>query len=617
MTWTQRHLGAALCALLFLAPSLEAAPNVTFSPYESPEAASLAALATAQQSVDVAHYNIRSQTFLAALRDLKDRGVAIRIVVDAKNAAKPWNTLDDVIEAEGFAIKRYENRRHRYAIMHHKFCVIDGRRVLTGSFNWNNTAELVNDENMISLDDPAIVGAYQTEFAELWGTQAETAGVVQGANSRVLFSPEDRPRNAIIDAIRGAQVRIRVAMFSFKDRDVAKALADAATRGVEVTLVTEKKQADGTREDERVANAGGRVIVGANQGSTHSAMHQKFAVVDDQTVITGACNWTWTAFTNSNEDVLFIDDSALARRYTDAFAALVARYDSANYRASDFGVQKSEAGVHVTVRMPNTGIGDKVVIVGGATELGAWDPTQGVELRTSSGIFPVWSGKVRLPAATSTSWKAVLIRADGSVRWELGQDRALTVDTSGTDTVTSGEFRDEIEVRLAITGPVLPQGHTLSLVGAHEALGAWDPTKGLVLRPDPSTPGRYLAKVDLPGRTLQNCKLVEHTAAGLALWEPGHDRQLDLHDQPAPQDVQLTVRPPAPPPAATTPTATTPAATTPAPAATTPAATTPAPAATTPTATTPAPAATTPAPTTPAPAATTGAPAAPPSPATP
>lgn len=615
MTWTSRTLGVALCALLAgaWAPRAEASPTATFSPYESPEAVSLAALDAAQQSVDVAHYNIRSQAFLDALRALKARGVAIRIVVDAKNARKPWNTLDDVIEAEGFALKRYENRRHRYAIMHHKFCVIDGRRVLTGSFNWNNTAELVNDENLISLDDPAIVGAYQTEFDELWGTVAETPGVVQGSNSRVLFSPEDRPRGEIIAAIRAAQVRIRVAMFSFKDRDVAKALADAATRGVEVTLVTEKKQADNTREDERVARAGGRVIVGANTGSAHSAMHQKYAVIDDQLVITGACNWTWTAFTNSNEDVLFVDDAALARRYTDNFASLVHSYDPTNYRASDFGLQKNEAGVHVTVRMPNTGLGDKVVIVGGATELGAWDPTQGVELRTSSGIFPVWSGKVRLPSGTSTNWKAVLIRADGSVRWELGQDRALSVDTSGTDTATSGEFRDEIEVRLAVTGPALAQGHTLSLVGAHSALGAWDPSKGLALQPDPATPGRYLATVKLPGRTLQNCKLVEHTAAGQVVWEHGHDRQLDLHDQPSPQDVQLSVRPPAPP-APVTPTPATPPAT-PAPAPATPAPTG-------------GPVTTSTAPSGPAsggsttsppatPPATTGAPAAPTSPATP
>ena len=207
----------------------------------------------------------------------------------------------------------------------------------------------------------------------------------------------------------------------------------------------------------------------------------------------------------------------------------------------------------MTVRMPNTGVGDRVVITGGATELGAWDPTLGVELRTSSGIFPVWSGKARLPAGASTRWKAVVIRADGSVRWELGQDRPLSVDTSGTDTVTSGEFRDEIEVRLAVTGPALAPGHTLTLVGAHEALGGWDPSKGLLLRADPLTPGRFLGNVDLPGRTLQNCKLVEHDAAGVATWEPGHDRQLDLHDQPAPQDVLLSARPPAPPTTPVTP----------------------------------------------------------------
>ncbi|MBL4845984.1 MAG: DUF1669 domain-containing protein, partial [Planctomycetes bacterium] len=543
-------LGA--CAALLLAGLLLAGPlgstlalagpSATFSPYESPEKVSLTALRSAQQQVDVAQYNIRSEAFLIALRELKARGVRVRIVVDAKNAAKAWNTLDDRLEAEGFAIKRFENKRHRFAIMHHKFCVIDGRRVLTGSFNWNNTAELVNDENLVSLDDPAIVAAYQEEFSELWGERPETAGVGQGSVSRVYFSPEDRPRDAVLAAIRGARFSIRVAMFSFRDREVARAMADAARRGVDVILITEKKQADTTQEDERVARGGGRVIVAANTGSAHSAMHHKFALIDDEDVITGACNWTWTAFTHSNEDLLIVRDSALVRRYTDAFAALVARYDAANYRASEFGVVSSQANVHLLVRMPNTGLGDRVVLVGEDPALGAWDPARGVELRTSTGVFPAWAGQVRLPANTQTRCKAVVIRADGSVRWELGQDLALSVDSAGTNAVFESAFRDEIEVRFAVDHTTLATGRTLSLVGAHPTLGAWDPAKSLLLRADPQTPGRYLLNVKLPGRTLQRCKLVEHAADGSVIWESGADRVLDLHDRPAPQAVVLTAR---------------------------------------------------------------------------
>ena len=539
-----RSLGFALALCLTAASGAFAAPSASFSPYEDPGEVTLAALAGAQQRVDVAQYNIRNEVFADALRALKARGVQVRIVVDAKNAAEPWNTLDDDFEAEGFALKRYRNSGHAYAIMHHKFCVIDGRQVLTGSFNWNHTADLVNDENMVSLDDPGLVAAYETEFAELWGTQPEAPGVGQGTTGRVYFSPEDRPRDAILAAIRAAQRRILVAMFSFRDRDVANAMADAARRGVEVVLVTEKKQADGTREDERVASGGGRVIVAANDGATHSAMHHKFAVIDDE-VLTGACNWTWTAFTHSNEDVLVLRDAGLVRRYTDAFAALVARYDAPRYLPSDFGVLKAEAGVNVLIRMANTGLGDRIVFVGADPALGGWDPALGVELETASGIFPTWSGRVRLPAGTRSACKAVLIRADGSVRWELDADRTLEIDTAGTDRVLDLSFRDEVEVSLEVEHPTLPVGRSLALLGAHDALGGWDERRALSLAPVLSQPGRYTLQVRLPGRTAQQCKLVEVTADGRVLYESGYDRILEVHDRVAPQAIAWAARGPA------------------------------------------------------------------------
>jgi phosphatidylserine/phosphatidylglycerophosphate/cardiolipin synthase-like enzyme len=63
----------------------------------------------------------------------------------------------------------------------------------------------------------------------------------------------------------------------------------------------------------------------ANVSSPFSAMHEKFAVFDDARVITGACNWTSTAFDYSNEDLLVIEDAALAARYTAAAGDILAK----------------------------------------------------------------------------------------------------------------------------------------------------------------------------------------------------------------------------------------------------------------------------------------------------
>jgi phosphatidylserine/phosphatidylglycerophosphate/cardiolipin synthase-like enzyme len=44
------------------------------------------------------------------------------------------------------------------AIMHHKFCIIDGCTVITGSYNWSKKAQL-NDENIVITEDASELGA--------------------------------------------------------------------------------------------------------------------------------------------------------------------------------------------------------------------------------------------------------------------------------------------------------------------------------------------------------------------------------------------------------------------------------------------------------------------------
>lgn len=530
---------SVLVALVAAAPA-QAQPEALFAPWDDLEARALAELAQAQATVDVAHYNIRNERFMTALNALRARGVRVRIVVDAKNAEKPWNVLDDAFVAAGFEFKRYRNTSSAYAIMHHKFCVIDGQTVLTGSYNWNGTAQLVNDENMVVLDDAALAAAYANEFAELWGDVPEAAAPqgAGGPDARVYFSPEDHPRDALIAQIAAAQTRIRAAVFAFKDRDVANALADAARRGVEVTLLTEEKQADTTGYDERVGAAGGRVIVAANRSSTFSAMHHKYCVIDDQVVVTGACNWTWTALTHSNEDVLVVHDAALAAAYTRGFGALVRRYDPAGFDPAAYGIGAAQTQLQVIVRMPNTQPGDAVALVGDDPALGAWDPAAGLQLRTSESTFPSWTGRLTLPAGTQAHFKAVVVSAAGEVRWELGSDRVLAADPAGTPTLVDVTFRDQVEVTVtASLATALPPGAELRLVGSDPALGNWDPARGWPLAVDAA--GVASATLPLPGRAVLSCKLVVVAADGTVTWELGWDHWLWVHDRDAPQTIDL------------------------------------------------------------------------------
>lgn len=50
--------------------------------------------------------------------------------------------------------------------MHHKFCIIDLKKVITGSFNWTNKANF-NNENISVIEQREQGEAYAQEFLKL------------------------------------------------------------------------------------------------------------------------------------------------------------------------------------------------------------------------------------------------------------------------------------------------------------------------------------------------------------------------------------------------------------------------------------------------------------------
>ena len=51
--------------------------------------------------------------------------------------------------------------------MHHKFCIVDDRIVITGSYNWTYYAETRNVENIVITDNVEIINLFKSEFLRL------------------------------------------------------------------------------------------------------------------------------------------------------------------------------------------------------------------------------------------------------------------------------------------------------------------------------------------------------------------------------------------------------------------------------------------------------------------
>jgi phosphatidylserine/phosphatidylglycerophosphate/cardiolipin synthase-like enzyme len=59
---------------------------------------------------------------------------------------------------------------YKYAIMHNKFIIIDGRNVELGSFNYTSAAEHKNAENvMVIRGNKDVADTYLKKWNRLWG----------------------------------------------------------------------------------------------------------------------------------------------------------------------------------------------------------------------------------------------------------------------------------------------------------------------------------------------------------------------------------------------------------------------------------------------------------------
>lgn len=161
---------AALWVLLALGPAVappaDAAPEVYFSPEGGVRAALRRQIDQAGASIDLAIFDFTAAELAEALRQARGRGVAVRIVADARQARGAHSAIPGLVAA-GIEVRLVRGRGR--GVMHHKFAVFDGRLVVTGSYNWTDSAEARNFENAIFLDDPAVVSRYAARFERLLG----------------------------------------------------------------------------------------------------------------------------------------------------------------------------------------------------------------------------------------------------------------------------------------------------------------------------------------------------------------------------------------------------------------------------------------------------------------
>ena len=249
-------------------------------------------------------------------------------------------------------------------LMHHKFMVIDGRTVVTGSANFtpscihgdpDDARSRGNVNHLMRLQSAPLAALFIAEFNKLWGDGPGGApdsrfGLakdepgpqrVQVGNTtvQVLFAPHRRndPNNGLawLERLLASSRRsLDLNLFVFSAQNLADQLKLLRQRGVAIRLLADPGFANrsfsetldllgASLPDERCRlEAGNRSwsaglpSVGTPRLRPGDKLHHKFAVIDNKRVITGSFNWSPSAAHQNDETLLVIDSPLLAAHFT-------------------------------------------------------------------------------------------------------------------------------------------------------------------------------------------------------------------------------------------------------------------------------------------------------------
>jgi phosphatidylserine/phosphatidylglycerophosphate/cardiolipin synthase-like enzyme len=155
------------------------------------------------------------------------------------------------------------------------------------------------------------------------------AGAPQGEAS-IYFAPEQDIATSDRTIIQHAHHSLRIAMYSFTDRRIARDLVDACGRGVEVDLYRDREQF----EQEAARGNEIRSILAECRGihvrvkGSEELMHMKAFVADDSMFRQGSGNWSVAAARYQDNEVSVSRDIAQIKAFDEAFAAMWLRNDN-------------------------------------------------------------------------------------------------------------------------------------------------------------------------------------------------------------------------------------------------------------------------------------------------
>lgn len=369
---------------------------------------------SAKSSVDVAVQELRLPNVAQSLAQKHQAGVKVRVIIeDSYN--RPWSDLtptevnqleprergnyqeflalvdknrdgklsqeeinqgDALVMLRNAGVPLIDDRADSSEgsdLMHHKFVVVDGQIVVTGSANFttsgihgdfSNQDSRGNANNLLKINNAQLAQIFTQEFNLMWGDgpggkadskfglqkPARPPQKVTIGNTKVTvqFSPTSPSQpwqnssNGLIGKIlANSQESVNLALFVFTEQPLVNILETRQQKGVKISslidpsfafrnysegldmlgvALAQKCQYEANNRPWRNPIAD----VGVPQLPKGDKLHHKMAVIDNITVITGSHNWSAAANHGNDETVLVMENPIIAAHFSREFKRLYA-----------------------------------------------------------------------------------------------------------------------------------------------------------------------------------------------------------------------------------------------------------------------------------------------------
>ena len=276
---------------------------------------------TAQTYCYVAIYGLNRERIVDSLIAAKLDGVDVRVVTESDYRYKSgYAWAYDELESYGIPVIC----DGRSALMHNKFVVVDGSKVVTGSLNFTDDQTTEDKNNVIVITSSGIATRYKNEFLQMYNGTFGTSkvdysgtNIVDGSTVYTKFAPKANIRTSIVYHIGTANTSIYFNIFTFTDQSIADKMITRKNAGVTVKGTFDAWQAGSAYSQyDNMVNAG----VPVKEDTYNGLLHDKFMAIDGGTssgprTITGSFNWTASADTSNDENLLVIRDATVTNSY--------------------------------------------------------------------------------------------------------------------------------------------------------------------------------------------------------------------------------------------------------------------------------------------------------------